>query len=279
MDYKTILTAVTKGDAEDGALAPVLAFCDGHGAHLEALCFGIDHAYPAYHYGAANLEMMQQSQDKAREEAIGVRKAVGAAIEGAGVEGTARAVVAGLGGIGDVLADRGRLADIAVLRQESGDERPRLHELITEAALFAAHLPVLMVPRGASVEAWPKRITIGWDDGPEALAAIRAALPLLRRAERVDIVVVDPPRHSPDHPDPGHDVSLMLSRHDVTTEVVMVARTLPRISDMLMRHADDTEAGLIVMGAYGHSRFQETVFGGTTRRMLSEAKIPLLMAH
>ena len=59
----------------------------------------------------------------------------------------------------------------------------------------------------------------------------------------------------------------------------MLPRTLPRISDMLVRHATDTGAGLVVMGAYGHSRFQQTVFGGTTRRMLSESPIPLLLAR
>ena len=59
----------------------------------------------------------------------------------------------------------------------------------------------------------------------------------------------------------------------------MLPLTLPRISDMLMRHAGDNSADLIVMGAYGHSRFRETVFGGTTRRMLTETRTPLLMAH
>lgn len=279
MDYKTVLTAVTKGEVETGVLDPILSFCQAHGSHLEALCYGIDHAYPAYHYGAASLELMQQSQDRAREEAIDVRKQAGAALDASGIEATARAVVSGLSGIGDVLTDRGRLADIALLTQEVRDERPRVHELIIEAALFSAHLPVLLVPRGGTVEPWPSRIVVGWDDGPEALRAIRGAMPLLKKADQVDIVVVDPPRHSSEQPDPGHDVSLMLSRHDVACEVVVLARTLPRISDMLMRHAEDTAAGLLVMGAYGHSRFQETVFGGTTRRLLAETTVPLLMAH
>ena len=228
---------------------------------------------------SASLELLQQSQDKARQEAVAVRKEVLSAFEATGVECTARAVVAGLSGIGDVLADRGRLADIAILSQAPADDRPRLHEMIVEGALFAAHLPALVVPRGAPAAGWPERIVVGWDDGPEALAGVRGALPLLQRASRVDIVVVDPPRHSQDSPDPGHDVSLMLSRHGVKTEVVMLPLTLPHISDALMRHATDNSADLIVMGAYGHSRFRETVFGGTTRRMLAESKTPLLLAH
>ena len=279
MDYKTVLTALAKGDVEDGVLEPALAFAEAHAAHLEALCYGVDHAYPTYHYGGASLEILQQSQDKARDEALEMRKAVAAAIESAGVEGTARAVVAGLSGVADVLSDRGRLADLAVLTQGGEDERPRLHELAFEGALFAAQLPVLLVPRGGRVAPWPERVAVGWDDGPQALAAIRAALPLLKKAETVDIVIVDPPRHASEAPDPGHDLSLMLSRHGVTTEIVVLARTLPRISDMLMRHATDSSADLVVMGAYGHSRFQQTVLGGTTRRMLSETTVPLFMAR
>jgi nucleotide-binding universal stress UspA family protein len=200
-------------------------------------------------------------------------------MEKAGNEGTARAVVAGLAGIGDVLADRGRLADIAVLTQDKVDDHPRLHEMITEGALFLAHLPVLLVPRGGTVDPWPERVVIGWDDGPQALSAVRAAVPLLQKAKAVDIAVVDPPRHASDRPDPGQDLSLTLSRHGVSTEVVVLARTMPRVSDMLLRHATDTSAGLVVMGAYGHTRFQETVFGGTTRRMLAETDVPLLLAH
>ncbi len=279
MAYKTVLTAVTMGDVADGMLTPVTEFAEAHGAHVEALCYGIDRAYPAYHYGSASLEVLQQSQDKAREEALAVRKEVGAALEASGVESTARAVVAGLSGVADVLADRGRLADIAILGQSPIDDRPRLHEMIIEGALFAARLPVLVVPRGEKAAPWPERIVVAWDDGPEALAAVRGAMPLLQRSGQVDIVVVDPPRHSQDSPDPGHDVSLMLSRHGVKTEVVMLPLTLPRVSDALLRYATDTSAGLIVMGAYGHSRFQQTVFGGTTRRMLGESLTPMLMAH
>lgn len=174
MDYKTVLTAMTKDDVGRRALAPAIDFSAAHGAHLEALCSGIDHAYPAYHYGSASLEVLQMSQDQAREEAVAVRKQVTAAIDEAGVEGTARAVVAGFGGIADVLADRGRLADIAVLPQPHGDERPRLHEIVIEAALFAADLPVLIMPAGVAVEPLPRRCVVGWDDGPQALAASAA---------------------------------------------------------------------------------------------------------
>ena len=59
----------------------------------------------------------------------------------------------------------------------------------------------------------------------------------------------------------------------------MLARTLPRVSEVLCRHARDIDADMIVMGGYGHSRFREAILGGATRDMLEIAEIPVLMAH
>ena len=71
----------------------------------------------------------------------------------------------------------------------------------------------------------------------------------------------------------------MLVRHGVHAEVSVLARDLPRVSDVLTRHAMDTDADLLVMGAYGHSRFREAILGGSTRNMLEKTEIPVLMAH
>jgi nucleotide-binding universal stress UspA family protein len=71
----------------------------------------------------------------------------------------------------------------------------------------------------------------------------------------------------------------MLARHGVNCEVSVLAKTLPRTSDTLLRHARDKNAQMIVMGAYGHSRFRESILGGATRNMLEMAELPVLMAH
>jgi nucleotide-binding universal stress UspA family protein len=71
----------------------------------------------------------------------------------------------------------------------------------------------------------------------------------------------------------------MLVRHGVRAEVVVLAKTAPRVSDTLARHVLDQDADLLVMGAYGHSRFREFLLGGATRDMLEHAAVPVLMAH
>jgi nucleotide-binding universal stress UspA family protein len=54
---------------------------------------------------------------------------------------------------------------------------------------------------------------------------------------------------------------------------------MPRVSDILNRHAVDTQADMIVMGAYGHSRFREAILGGATRNMLEQSSVPVFLAH
>ena len=71
----------------------------------------------------------------------------------------------------------------------------------------------------------------------------------------------------------------MLSRHGVKCEIDVLSKTMPRVSDILNRHATDTGADMIVMGAYGRTRLTERIFGGATRRMLSDVRIPLLMTN
>ena len=71
----------------------------------------------------------------------------------------------------------------------------------------------------------------------------------------------------------------MLSRHGVQCEIDVLAKNMNRVSDVLNRHAVDTDSEMIVMGAYGHSRFREAILGGATRNMLEQAKVPVFMAR
>jgi len=95
----------------------------------------------------------------------------------------------------------------------------------------------------------------------------------------VHVVVIDPPTPGPNRSDPGGVLSQFLARHGVRGDIDVLSKTLPRVSDVLNRHARDMNADMIVMGAYGHSRFREAILGGATRYMLEQAEIPVFMAH
>jgi nucleotide-binding universal stress UspA family protein len=138
---------------------------------------------------------------------------------------------------------------------------------------------VLVVPEGYRGEPIADTVVAGWDGGGRALRALDAALPLLCRARSVKLVLVDPDLLSGLHgEEPGADMALYLARHGVTVEVV-VERGTATVGSTLARIAREAGAGLIVAGAYGHSRYREWVLGGATRELLERAPVPLLLAH
>ena len=150
---------------------------------------------------------------------------------------------------------------------------------IVEAALFATRTPVAILPEGQDTFAAPSRVVLAWNQSAESLAAIRAGLPILQNAASVNIAIIDPPTHDLDRSDPGGLLAELLTRHGVHCDISVLAKTMPRISDVLLRHIQDQNAEMIVMGAYGHSRFREAILGGATRNMLEDSPIPIFMAH
>jgi nucleotide-binding universal stress UspA family protein len=113
----------------------------------------------------------------------------------------------------------------------------------------------------------------------QALRAITAALPLLAHTAAVKLAVVNPDALSDAHGEqPGADMALWLARHGARVEVV-VERTRATVGDALCALARGCGAGLMVSGAFGHSRYREWMLGGTTRELLERAPVPLLLAH
>jgi nucleotide-binding universal stress UspA family protein len=225
---------------------------------------------------------MQVTLDRAEAEARETETAVRAALAALGpdLRWSLETAVTQLGALGDLVAQRARFADLVVLPRPYGTGKGPECEAITESALFEGKAPVLVLPeKGHDVALPPKRIIVAWNQSAEAMVAARMALPFLKAAEMVNITVVDPPAYGSERSDPGGLLCQMLVRHGVKAEVSVLARNLPRVSDILARQIWDQNADMLVMGAYGHSRFREAILGGATRNMLEKAEIPVLMAH
>jgi hypothetical protein len=105
--------------------------------------------------------------------------------------------------------------------------------------MFQGHAPVVVMGGNATDTLDAKRIVVAWNDGPEAMAAVRRALPLLVKADLVSICMVAPERHGSDAADPGAELSKMLSRHGASVEVCLLPQTLPRVSEVIARHVED----------------------------------------
>lgn len=279
MGYKTILTVVTQ-PGQTAQLDAAVALARREDAHLDVFCLGVDHTQTGYYYAGASAYVFQEAIDRAMASAETLEGEVREHLKNADIRWSTESAVAQMGGVSALIAQRSRFADLAVLTQPYGEAAPPDGEAVVEACLFDGNCPVLILPPGKiDVAGLGKRVLIAWNQSDEALAAIRRAMPILTTAESVEITVVDPSPHSPEGSDPGGALCQALSRHGVKAEIAVLARTLPTISELLNRRASETEADMIVMGAYSHSRLREAIMGGATRHMLERATVPMFMAR
>jgi nucleotide-binding universal stress UspA family protein len=134
--------------------------------------------------------------------------------------------------------------------------------------------PVLAVPDNADKFDAAGTALVAWDGSHAAAAALRAAVPLLRLAEKVVLLELVKPDDDPW----VDDAATYLSRQGIHA-VVRHGRLTGQPGDALLAEAESGRYAYLVMGGFGHLRFVEGVFGGVTRTMLNKSPIPILMAH
>ncbi|EIE53114.1 universal stress protein [Salipiger aestuarii] len=279
MGYKTILTVVTDQSLAQSTIGHAAAVARDCDAHLDVLCFGVDRTQTGYYYAGANAMVLQETLSRATDEAKTLAASCRDILGRIECRWAVEEGVAQLADIGRHVAGRARYADLVVLPKPYGKDRGVELEPVTEGALFDGQASVLIVPEDTVATSTPKRVVIGWNESNEALRSVRAALPVLKTAESVHVVVIDPPQHGPNRSDPGGALSQFLARHGAKPEIDVLSKTMPRVSEVLRRHVQDVDAEMVVMGAYGHSRFREAILGGATRNMLEQATVPVFLAH
>ncbi|MEM6678889.1 MAG: universal stress protein [Pseudomonadota bacterium] len=272
--FKTIFTVLDSDPRARARLDAAIAFAQAQDAHLTVLCLGYEPNVPPFAFGeAAGLTMvdvMQRSRGEA--EARGAEAA--AAIEKAGIRGDAIPRTTIFRETEHVVADFARFADVAVVSAPFGADVPAIASEILDGILYESDVPALVLPAPNPQAPDTTRILIGWDGGRQALRAVRAALPLLTAAEGVEICMFAPRGEAP-----GERLATLLSRHGVSVEIATLPEPQDSVATAMARRAQEQGAGLVVMGAYGHSRFRESLIGGATRETLHELSLPVLMAH
>ena len=172
------------------------------------------------------------------------------------------------------VAEHGRAADLIVLGR-SGDREPGAMDVL-EAALMDSGRPVLIAPAQAQPELTGV-VAIAWKDRPEAARAIAAAQPFLQLAGKIVILSVSEETSS--NQASCERLRRALSWSNAATSVQSLKPDGRPPAETLLAAAHVANANLLVMGGYGHSRTREIILGGFTRRILSNADLPVLMAH
>lgn len=178
------------------------------------------------------------------------------------------------------LALQARYCDLLVLGQYDPDgQAPPTYANLPEYAAINGGAPVLIVPYSGDHRSAGRRVLVAWNGSIEAAKAVRSALPLLRRAEMVEVAVFNPIAQAEAHGEqPGADIALYLARHGIRVDVLQET-THTDVGDALLSLAANLNSDLLVMGCYGHSRFREVLLGGATRTVLRTMTLPVLMAH
>ncbi|MDR4307148.1 universal stress protein [Chelatococcus sambhunathii] len=173
------------------------------------------------------------------------------------------------------LVEQARSADIVVVgRRASYDQVDPWLGVSPGYVALECGRPVLVVPPETESLS-PRAVVIAWKDTRESRRAVYDALPLLTRAGEVVVVSAG----SAFRDESAEDVSAWLARHGANSRPLVSASGMSSVAEELLDIAADVGAGLLVSGAYGHSRTREWIFGGVTRDLLETASIPLLLSH
>jgi len=280
MSYKTILVSLNEVGRLTELVAAAVTLARETGAHVSGLyVVPAVQVYPSVGFEAAP-QVFEGNRSFFKDNGARVKQAFEAAMQAESLSHDFHQVDARTPVIADEVITSGRVADLVVVSATNPEEITGVERDFVEQVVMALGRPVIVLPWKGKAAISLNEVVIGWDGGREAARASFDALPLLKQADRVRVVRIDPQK------DPslrgsvaGADLAEALARHGVKAEAQGYPTDGQDEGQALMRCAEDVGAGLIVMGAYGHSRLAEFIFGGATRFVLNRLVCPVLMSH
>ena len=280
MGFRTILVPVEQHHLMDSALQTALGLARQFDSYIEgfALRVAIPTAFAIGDVGAVPIPAFEQ--DFADSEKHG-RSLFESFMREHGVPygGDTKALSSGWSRDapeGDhFVGSHGRVFDVIVLGRPGRDPRgPRMTTL--EAGLFESGRPVLIAPPRPQ----PKmgtNVLIAWNCSTEQARATAFALPILKRAGRVVVLTVEGGAAVPGPT--GQQLCRYLQLNEVPARPLTVGLDGRLTGEVILAHAKALGCDLLIKGAYTQSRLRQMIFGGTTRYILSNAELPVLMAH
>lgn len=172
------------------------------------------------------------------------------------------------------VADEARLSDLVIFPLPGASGHVALREMI-ETTLLNGRTPILLVPQEPRA-IYGTKVMLGWDGGATAARAVAASIPMLKTASSIEILNVSTGSIETSEMDRLRDY---LRLHGLNATEHGVNPGGQTTGAALLDAASRAEAGVLVIGGYGHSRVRELVLGGVTRHILAQAKIPVFMAH
>jgi nucleotide-binding universal stress UspA family protein len=285
---KTILIPATGSNADEAAFTSALTVARTFDAHLEFLHIRADAAaiaaaMAADGSGAAVVGgLVAQIEQEARLREEKARASFDRFCESQGLPvaesptsqpGPTAQWLRAAGDEAYWVGEYGRSADLLLICRPANDQGVSADTI--ETAVLDSGRPVL-IPPAAPLAGIPETMVIAWKASPEAARAVTAAMPFLCKAKHILVVTVAEEQGLSD--EEGARLATSLRWHGLDASARHLQPDPLGAADTLLAAAA-AERALVVMGAYGHSRMREWIFGGFTRHVLRDAEIPVLMMH
>lgn len=280
MSLKSILVNLNDANRAEAMTGLALDLAEKNSAHVIGL-----YVRPAMQiYPAVGMQVspeMYEIHDKYFQDASDeAEKLFNAALARSGVSGEWRSVRCANAAIATKIVEHGLQSDLIMMSQVDPDNTGGIEPDCAEQVVMESGRPVLLLPTSGTFKTVGNNILVGWNGTREAARAAFDAVPFMQDAKSVRLVWIDA------HQDesyagnlPGAEMAASLARHDITVSAEALPSGDVSAGDTLLNAASDYGSDLLVMGAYGHSRIREFVFGGVTRNVLKHMTIPVLMSQ
>jgi len=280
MDFRTILVPIEEHDSINATLETALLLARKFDSYIEgfALRVAIPAAYAVVDVSAVAIPQLEQD---IAENAQRSQSRFENFMQEHGVPRRGAATALSSSWLADApegdrfVGSHGRLFDVIVLGRPGRDPKgPRMSTL--EAALFESGRPVLIAPPSPRPD-MGTNVLIAWNCSTEQARTIAFAMPILKRANRVIVLTVEGGAAVPGPT--GQQLCHYLQLSGVPAKPLIVDLDGRLTGEAVLAHAKALGCDLLIKGAYTQSRLRQFIFGGTTRYILSNAGLPVFMAH
>lgn len=277
MNIKDILVYADASDGFESRLNYSIALAQSSSAHLTALYIVPRYAVHAYVGMSMDPGIIQQTNEREWDEARATQQKFEKMTKSSDIDIEWRVEE---GDAAHHINSHGRYFDLVVLGQTNPDWDDALFTGLADDLVISLGRPALVVPYDGALAKPANRILVAWDGSHSAARAINDAMLFLKAGDQVEVMTISSDKVTLDEGDiPAVDISLHLARHGVKATAKSLHAENISAGGLILSHAGDFGADLLVMGAYGHSRFRELVLGGVTRNVLKHMTLPVLMSH
>jgi nucleotide-binding universal stress UspA family protein len=274
---RDIIVNLTPSAERDPACAYAISLAEAFNANITGVAFSYDPPWPPSVIESAVVDIYRTMKDKYKKEAQDAVARFEDAARKSQLQAQGLVIESSLLGSVNTFARMARVFDLAVVKQPEPGRDDTAHDIL-EAALFESGRPTLIVPYIQKQGFSAKRVMCCWDGSRPSARAMGDALPILQKAGGVKVLTVSTGKFD-ERDITGAELATHLARHKLQVELVRIPAADIDVASAILSHAADTDASLIVMGGYGHSKLRELALGGATRGILQAMTVPTLMSH